>query len=141
MSPVSNGPMLSMRHFNRDAMGSNNIDLVPSTGRLSLLMHGAKAGPPSTSNVLLDVVVLPGKLRIVIETPPQGGCTYVCEIKDSFPVRGNMRLKVDNKDVQRMNTVKLSKVLARKSGNAVRKMKMAGAGCFPVVDYKAGRKT
>ena len=152
MSSVGNGPASSMRRFDGDDAGGSDVDLVSSTVRradvespgtkgtsgylddltliptsLSSSPRGVGTGPPATTNVLLDVIVPPGKLGIVVETPPQGGCAYVCKIKDSCPVRDDVRLEdriiaVDDEDVQTMNAVKLSKMLARRSGNAVRKI-------------------
>ena len=152
MSSVGNGPASSMRRFDGDDAGGNDVDLVSSTVRradvespgtkgtsgylddltliptsLSSSPRGVGTGPPATTNVLMDVIVPPGKLGIVVETPPQGGCAYVCKIKDSCPVRDDVRLEdriiaVDDEDVQTMNAVKLSKMLARRSGNAVRKI-------------------
>jgi len=152
MSSVGNGPASSMRRFDGDDAGGNDVDLVSSTVRradvestrtkgtsgylddltliptsLSSSPRGVGTGPPATTNVLLDVIVPPGKLGIVVETPPQGGCAYVCKIKDSCPVRDDVRLEdriiaVDDEDVQTMNAVKLSKMLARRSSNAVRKI-------------------
>ncbi|KAL3797440.1 hypothetical protein ACHAW5_004459 [Stephanodiscus triporus] len=116
MSPVGNGPSSSMRRFDGDSesrdLGDDGVRADPG-------------GPPATANVVLNVIIPPGKLGIVLETPPAGGCAYVCKIKDACPVKDEIRLEdriiaVDNEDVQTMNAVKLSKMLSRRSGNATR---------------------
>ena len=148
MSPVGNGPASSMRPF--DGIGSESHDdalvradvssadtkgtsgylddltLIPGYTHPTPTSRDA-GGLPTTSNVLLDIIIPPGKLGIVIETPPQGGCAYICQIKDFCPVRDDVHLEdriiaVDDEDVQTMNAVKLSKMLASRSGNAVRKI-------------------
>ena len=58
-----------------------------------MLLRGVGAGSPATRDVLLDVIVLPGKLGIVVEMPPQRGCVYVCKIKDSCLVYNVVRLE------------------------------------------------
>ncbi|KAL3823041.1 hypothetical protein ACHAXA_005229 [Cyclostephanos tholiformis] len=149
MIPVGNGPASSMRRFdgvdsesrNDHSMvcadvGStsiegtsgylNDLTLVPGYAHPSPSSRDVGC-PPTTSNVLLDVIIPSGKLGIVLDTPPQGGCAYVCKIKDFCPVRDLIRLEdriiaVDDEDVQTINAVKLSKMLARRSGNAARKI-------------------
>ncbi len=151
MSPVGNGPASSMRRCDGIDSESDNDDralvradatssdtkgtsrylddltLIPGYTHPMTPTSRDAGGPPITSNVLLDILIPPGKLGIVVETPPQGGCAYICHIKDFCPVRDDVRLEdriiaVDDEDVQAMNAVKLSKMLASRSGNAVRKI-------------------
>ena len=84
--------------------------------------------PHTTSNVMLNIIIPPGIAGIVLDTRPGvRGCAYVCKIKNNCPIKDQIQLEdriiaVDDEDVQTMNAVKLSKLLAKRSANAQRKM-------------------
>jgi C-terminal processing protease CtpA/Prc len=81
----------------------------------------------SSPTVVLNILAPPGKLGVIVDTPPQGGCAYVVEIRSSCPIREEIQLDdriiaVDDKDVQRMSATSICKLLERKSRNAQRKI-------------------
>ncbi len=81
----------------------------------------------ASATVVLNILAPPGKLGVIVDTPPQGGCAYVAEIRDSCPIREDIHLDdriiaVDDKDVQRMSATTICKLLERKSENAQRKI-------------------
>lgn len=81
----------------------------------------------ATSTVVLNILAPPGKLGVIVDNPPQGGCAYVVEIRESCPIRDEIHtedriIAVDDKDVQRMSATNICKLLERKSRNAQRKI-------------------
>jgi hypothetical protein len=89
---------------------------------------GGSQSPPTTSNVMLNIIIPPGIAGIVLDTRPGvRGCAYVCKIKNNCPIKDQIQLEdriiaVDDEDVQTMNAIKLSKLLAKRSANAQRKI-------------------
>mmetsp|Transcript_16374 Transcript_16374/g.35434 ORF Transcript_16374/g.35434 Transcript_16374/m.35434 type:complete len:439 (+) Transcript_16374:98-1414(+) len=85
------------------------------------------ATSPKTSTVLFHIFAPPGKLGVIMDTPPEGGNAYICHIKESCPIIDNIHLNdkvlmVDDEDVQMMNAANVSRLLARKSRQAHRKI-------------------
>ena len=81
----------------------------------------------SHSEKMIQIIAPPGKLGVVVDTPPSGGCAYVCEIKNTCPIRNEIQLEdriiaVDRDDVQKMSAVDVSKLLAKRSRNEERKI-------------------
>jgi len=81
----------------------------------------------SHSEKMIQIIAPPGKLGVVVDTPPSGGCAYVCEIKNTCPIRNEIQLEdriiaVDRDDVQKMSSVDVSKLLAKRSRNEERKI-------------------
>jgi len=84
-------------------------------------------GGSSHSEKMIKIIAPPGKLGVVVDTPPSGGCAYVCEIKNTCPIRNEIQLEdriiaVDRDDVQKMSAVDVSKLLAKRSRNEERKI-------------------
>lgn len=88
----------------------------------------AVRGTGGTTHVTMIHVIAPaGKLGVIVDVPPSGGPAFVCEIKDTCPIIGQIHLEdkiiaVDDEDVQRMTAVDVSKLLARRSRNEERKI-------------------
>lgn len=81
----------------------------------------------NTHVAMIHVIAPAGKLGVIVDVPPSGGPAFVCEIKDTCPIIGEIHLEdkiiaVDDEDVQRMTAVNVSKLLARKSHNEERKI-------------------
>lgn len=75
----------------------------------------------------LRVIAPPGKLGVVVDTPPGGGSAFVCEIKVSSPLKEEVRLgdqiaEVDGEDVRGMPALQVSRLLASKRKQAERKI-------------------
>jgi len=112
----------SSRNNSGEELAANPTDSTSS--------NSTAAPDPSLAEVIDVVIVIvapPGKLGVIVDTPPEGGCAYVCEIKDSCPVIDQIRLEdriiaVDDEDVQMMTAVNVSKMLARRSRNEERKI-------------------
>jgi len=105
------------RQNNLGAQGSSKFD--PD----ALLSDEEEGG----HDVTIYVIAPPGKLGVIVDTAPEGGSPFVCEIKETSPLRGEIRLEdkivaVDNEDVQRMDAVEVSRILARKSRQPERKI-------------------
>ena len=67
------------------------------------------------------------KIGVIVDSSSSGGPVYICEIKDTCPVTGQMHLDdkivtMDDEDVQRMTAANVSKMLSRQSQNAERKI-------------------
>lgn len=78
-------------------------------------------------DVTIHVIAPPGKLGVIVDTPFEGGPPFVCEIKETSPLRGEIQLDdkivaVDDEDMQRMSSINVSKILARKSRQPERKI-------------------
>ena len=148
---VGNGPQSSMRQFDYEA---NNGDLesqqkknddgatheggysspskrhVFDDSAFETIPENAAISPrsgSSRSEKMLQIIAPPGKLGVVVDTPPGGGCAYVCEIKATSPIKNEIQLEdriiaVDVDDVQKMSAVDVSKLLAKRSRNAERKI-------------------
>ena len=84
--------------------------------------------PSSFGGGKMHHIIAPaGKLGVIVDTPPEGGPAYVCEIKDSSPIIDRIHLEdkiiaVDDRDVRKMSAVDVSKMLARRSKNPRRKI-------------------
>lgn len=79
------------------------------------------------SERMLQIIAPAGKLGVIVDTPPQGGCAYVCEVKESCPIKDQIQLNdkiiaVDDTDVQKMTAVTVSRLLARRSRQPERKI-------------------
>ena len=151
--PVGNGPQSSMKQFN-GSTSSINDDLESGRKKLpgedKYLQSGTSSSSSSRKNLplfdeslfdnlnddtssssrsekILQIIAPPGKLGVVVDTPPGGGCAYICEIKISCPIRNEVQLEdrivaVDRDDVQKLSAVDVSKLLAKRSRNAERKI-------------------
>eukprot|EP00585_Thalassiosira_rotula_P010668 CAMPEP_0196160050 /NCGR_PEP_ID=MMETSP0910-20130528/46629_1 /TAXON_ID=49265 /ORGANISM="Thalassiosira rotula, Strain GSO102" /LENGTH=706 /DNA_ID=CAMNT_0041424975 /DNA_START=53 /DNA_END=2173 /DNA_ORIENTATION=- len=104
---------------------------------VDLMMDNLPESPPSlvmatspkskTSSILFHIFAPPGKLGVIMDTPLEGGNAYICHIKESCPIIDNIHLNdkvlmVDDEDVQMMNAADVSRLLARKSRQAHRKI-------------------
>mmetsp|Transcript_7590 Transcript_7590/g.15678 ORF Transcript_7590/g.15678 Transcript_7590/m.15678 type:complete len:628 (+) Transcript_7590:235-2118(+) len=112
MVPVTNGsPSV---HIDSDDMSS-------ITGANSTHLPGTSENP----EVVVNVIAPPGKLGVVVNTPPGGGPSYVCELRPGSVLEGQIRvgdklIAVDAEDVQKMSALRVSKLLAGKSVNSQR---------------------
>lgn len=93
--------------------------------------HPAPSPPvePGPGEVAVDVVAPSGRLGVVVDTPPEGGPPYVCEIKPTSPIVDQIRLEdrivaVDEKDVAGWSAVDVSKLLASRSRNPERRIRV-----------------
>jgi len=137
LEPVGNGPPSSMRRIDDDlenGTDGTSVGVSSSTSARSRLISPSQ--PNSSSSVpenaapniiMLQVLVPAGKLGVVVDTPPTGGPAYICEVKDISPILGQVRLEdkilaVDDVDVQRMSAVNVSRLLAKKSKQAQRRI-------------------
>jgi len=154
--PVGNGPKSSMRQFDSGDLehgnsnggggggdsgtysngfgSSSSMSRRSSSSRFpgmttfdeSAFEHLTLRGS-SHSEKMIQIIAPPGKLGVVVDTPPSGGCAYVCEIKNTCPIRNEIQLEdriiaVDRDDVQKMSAVDVSKLLAKRSRNEERKI-------------------
>lgn len=117
------------RCVNGAAAGMGALSAIGAVAVASSARGGGGTGavsqsPPTTSNVMLKIIIPPGIAGIVLDTRPGvRGCAYVCKIKNNCPIKDQIQLEdriiaVDDEDVQTMNAVKLSKLLSKRSGNA-----------------------
>jgi C-terminal processing protease CtpA/Prc len=68
-----------------------------------------------------DVIAPAGKLGVVVDIPPdRRGAPFVCDIRDTSPLYGQIQpgdkiYAVDDEDVRKMSAIKVSKLLAQKA--------------------------
>ncbi len=93
--------------------------------------RGAGAGGASQQETTMTIHAPTGKLGVVIDTPTSShnGTTMpiVHAVKDSSPLAkkiqvGDKLIMVDEEDVTSLTAIQVSKLLARKSGQSVRKL-------------------
>ena len=109
---------------------SPSQSLVPASPSSSIDAASLVPNPYASGNnpaTIIHVIAPPGKLGVVVDIPPQGGPSYVCEIRKTCPIRDKIRLgdkiiAVDDEDVQEMSAINVSKLLASKSKNSRRKI-------------------
>ena len=61
----------------------------------------------------IEIIAPPGKLGIVVDSPPEGGCAFVSDIKQECPIKrriklGDKLIKVDDEDVSKLKAVHVS---------------------------------
>jgi len=121
----------SLKRSRKSAKSYNNVRRVNDSSLTPIpenpLSPRSTVSASSTTTVVLNILAPPGKLGVIVDTPPQGGCAYVVEIRSSCPIREEIQLDdriiaVDDKDVQRMSATSICKLLERKSRNAQRKI-------------------
>mmetsp|Transcript_19649 Transcript_19649/g.42736 ORF Transcript_19649/g.42736 Transcript_19649/m.42736 type:complete len:632 (+) Transcript_19649:1-1896(+) len=81
----------------------------------------------SSYTTMVNVIAPDGKLGVFVETPPSGGPACVCEIRETCPIFGQIKLKdkiiaVDDEDVADMPAADVRELLEQKSGQAERKI-------------------
>ena len=91
------------------------------------IFEAASLGTSAGTEDLVEVVAPAGKLGVIVDMHPTGPPAYVCEVKGSSPLLGELRrgdtiVAVDGEDVQTLSAVSISKLLARKSRNARRRI-------------------
>ena len=68
-----------------------------------------------------EVIAPAGKLGVVVDIPPdRRGAPFVCDIRDTSPLYGQIEpgdklYAVDDEDVRKMSAIKVSKLLASKA--------------------------
>ena len=60
--------------------------------------------PAPANGTRMNILAPPGKLGLVVDSPPDGGLPCVSDVKDYCPIRGKIRLgdrlvEVDSEDV------------------------------------------
>ncbi|KAL7470551.1 hypothetical protein ACHAXS_010808 [Conticribra weissflogii] len=76
---------------------------------------------------LLEIYAPSGKLGVVVDTPSSSPMPVVHAIKDTCPIRDEIRVgdklvAVDDEDVREMTAMQVSRLIGKKSGNEVRKL-------------------
>lgn len=90
------------------------------------LLGTNRVGGAVTTEEILDVEAPAGKLGVVIDTP-NDGAPVVHAVKDSSVISdkvqvGDLLIAVDDQDVRSMSAIQVSKLISKKSGQAVRKL-------------------
>jgi hypothetical protein len=98
----------------------------PSSSSASHLIQSPVL-PHRQTEELLEIYAPPGKLGLVIDRTEYQSTPVVYAIKDTCPVRkeirvGDQLVAVDDADVREMNALEVSKLLSRKSGQGERKL-------------------
>jgi len=107
-----------------DVNSRDTSDLFESSG---VVAAAAALSILPRDEVLVHVVAPAGRLGVVVDTPTNGGPSYVIDLRDDSPLLGQVHLgdkiiAVDDDDVQQMSAMDVSKLLARKSRNPQRKI-------------------
>jgi len=81
----------------------------------------------SSYTTMFNVIAPAGKLGVFVETPSTGGPACVCEIRETCPIFGQIKLEdkiiaVDDEDVADMPAADVRELLEQKSGQAERKI-------------------
>lgn len=83
-------------------------------------MTGTSFHEPAPGETL-EIIAPAGKLGVVVDIPPdRRGAPFVCDIRDTSPLYGQIQIgdkiyAVDDEDVRKMSAIKVSKLLAQKS--------------------------
>ena len=123
MSSSSSGNSSNIKSRSSASASYSSQDSATRGDTVSPLIAKARTG----SEEMINVSAPAGKLGVIVDTPPEGGPAYVCEIKDTCPIIDQIHLEdkiiaVDDEDVQQMTAVNVSKLLARKARNPERKI-------------------
>ena len=83
-------------------------------------LAGANGASPSMEEII-HVTAPPGKLGLVIDTPPDAGAPTIFKIKDTCPIADQLRIgdkfiAVDGQDVRSRTAVQVSRLISNKSG-------------------------
>ena len=83
--------------------------------------------PQQLREELLEIYAPAGKLGVVIDTPSTSSTPVVHAIKDTCPIRNEIRVgdklvAVDDEDVREMTAVQVSRLISKKSGQQNRKL-------------------
>jgi hypothetical protein len=83
-------------------------------------------GSVQSTEVHFDVYAPPGKLGLILDDSPGGGAMiYTCKEGSTLQSKvqyGDVIIAVNDKDVQHMTAIQVSKLLAKKSGHRLRKI-------------------
>ena len=97
------------------------------TRKITVLRDVNPGGWRGKATPLVDVVAPAGPIGVVIDLPPGGGPSCICELESTSPLRGELRLgdrivAVDDEDVQRRTPAEVSTLLEEKQANNSRKI-------------------
>lgn len=90
-----------------------------------LVILKTRSDDDTEEDEFIDILVPPGKLGIIIDTPDDGP-PVIHAIKETSVIRdmirrGDKLLAIDDEDVREMTAIEASKIISKKSSNAQRK--------------------
>jgi len=129
--PYSNNPTTTNNGSNNNNPQSHAHNNPNNPYNFNPNLNNNNNNPPSNSNnireELLEIYAPSGKLGVVVDTPSSSPMPVVHAIKDTCPIRNEIRVgdklvAVDDEDVREMTAMQVSRLIGKKSGNEVRKL-------------------
>jgi C-terminal processing protease CtpA/Prc len=100
---------------------------------LRQITNYAAASGADQKDTRITIVAPAGKLGVIVATNPGSGLAYVSEIKESSPIKDEIRvgdqiLEVDGEDVSKMKAIHISMLIGSKSKNFERMITVSRDG-------------